>query len=127
MRRAARIIGAIVLVAGCEADRPESDRREGPPPEPPSRAAARPTVPGNGTFVDFQWAVEPGTPGERALRLEAYLEAYDPTVHGLEDAVHARFYRIARYRLVRAYYRAGRLAEADSALAILEASDLEVR
>lgn len=126
MRPAGRLVCALLCASACGGVPPES----GPAADaasPSAAPAARPTVPARGTFVDFQWAVEPEAPGERALRLEAYLEAYDPTVHGLEDAVHARFYRIARYRLVQAYYRSGRLAEADSALAVLEASDLEVR
>lgn len=63
----------------------------------------------------------------RARRLEAWIDRHDPAVEGLEDAVHARLWRVAHYRLVRAYYRTGRLAAADSVLAMLEATDAEVR
>lgn len=84
-------------------------------------------VPGRGTYVDFQWAVEPSDLAERARRLEAFLVRYDPAVHGLEDAVHLRFYRVARYRLLHAYYHLGRLGAADSILGGLEATDADIR
>ncbi len=97
-------------------------------PRAGSSAGERPVeVPGRGVFVDYQWAEEPEDLVVRSRRLEAWLERYDPRAHGLEDAVHLRYWRVAQYRLLQAYYRTGRLAAADSLLELLQATDAEVR
>lgn len=119
-------VALLLACVACEVG-PREPRPARPPPAPPPAEPAAEPIPGGGTYVDFQWAVEPDDPVTRGRRLEAWIERYDPDVHGLEDAVHARYWRIAHYRLLQARYRAGRLEAADSILAILEATDAEVR
>jgi len=128
VRRGSRAftIALVLLCVACEVT-PREPPAASPPPGPPPPEPQAEAIPGRGTYVDFQWAVEPDDPLMRARRLEAWIDRYDPEVHGLEDAVHARYWRIAHYRLLQAWYRAARLEAADSILAVLEATDAEVR
>lgn len=106
------------------------DRPPEPPPPDASGSGTSPIevqIPDSGAYVDFQWATASTDADTLRARLEAYLARHGPVDGAFEDAVHVRFFRIAQYRLARAYYHAGRLADGDRVLRSLEEADADIR
>lgn len=125
-----RIPLALIILAACG---PPAERRDGPPPPdslapaPVSRPAPEVVIPDSGTYLDYQWATRSEARDTLRARLEAFVERHGPIDGTFEDAVHVRFYRMALFRLARAYYHAGRLEDGDRILRQLEATDERIR